>query len=437
MNNRRKRAARQRFEVLEGEGKRFSFSNFKQAFVFYVLLILAVVVMVQLGYHWLGEQFLSWRLKVIEAEVGLMEKQIYAEGFVTRSEEVITAPQNVVILSLAPEAKRVSAGEELARLDKKSAYDPAFSEEVAAETQEEPGLWEGLSDYWQTSTDTEETAEDSPEEEPLAPPFTSNEEGAELAGEAGESAETGEEEPPVPEGAGHFNADSNTLFLQAARPGLVSYYLDGLEDLRPPFYPDETKWPLGFTPGTEEENENEDKNEEEASNLLPAVIRKKGDQVRDGEPLLKLVDNWQWYFSVVLPLHEGRLLLGLDQIRIIFDFAPEEPAEGELYHAETLEAKQEVHLTYLVKKQLTGFERARLTGAALVYKRQSGIIVPASAVFEKDGQSGLFVNQGGRVVFKNVTVEEKEGDLLLVGGLEPQALVIARPDLVEEGQRFR
>lgn len=41
------------------------------------------------------------------------------------------------------------------------------------------------------------------------------------------------------------------------------------------------------------------------------------------------------------------------------------------------------------------------------------------------------------MVFKNVTVEEKEGDLLLVGGLEPQALVIARPDLVEEGQRFR
>jgi hypothetical protein len=65
LSSKKKKLAKQRFEVLPGEGKRFSFSVFKQAAVFYILLLLVLVVLAQLGYHWLGEQFLVWRLQVV------------------------------------------------------------------------------------------------------------------------------------------------------------------------------------------------------------------------------------------------------------------------------------------------------------------------------------------------------------------------------------
>ena len=69
-------------------------------------------------------------------------------------------------------------------------------------------------------------------------------------------------------------------------------------------------------------------------------------------------------------------------------------------------------------------------------ERQEGVIIPAGALVEREGATGIYLNQGGKVKFKEVTVTRCMDERALVEGIEPGSMVIARPELVEEGQRL-
>ena len=64
------------------------------------------------------------------------------------------------------------------------------------------------------------------------------------------------------------------------------------------------------------------------------------------------------------------------------------------------------------------------------------MIIPAGALVDREGVFGVFLNRGGRVRFNEVTVIRIQDDEAMVEGLEPGSMVIARPALVEEGQRL-
>ncbi len=376
MENKRLRKAKQRFAVLPGKGKRFSFHNFRQAVVFYILLLLALVILVQLGYHWLGEQFQSWRLGVIEAEPGYMKQQAEIRGIVIRDETVVRSPVDGVILRLAAVGERVPVGFELARIGQLTA-----TEMQLLQDSEEPGLgkelWNKILQYWQ----------------------------GEFAGEGHEFAEA---EKGVP-------LFTNTVTIVSTEAGFISYYLDSWEDRKQPFYLPE----------------------KELETMVPAgTYVMEGNLIRHGQPMLKIVDNWQWYFCAVVPYHPGRLIAILPQAELYFEFAPEVPVEATLISSEVDEAAQEVRLTYRISRQVPGFDLIRLTSATLLYEQKSGIIVPEAAVIKKDNRTGVFQNQGGRVIFAEVTVVEKQEDKVLVEGLLPGSLIITRPDRVVEGQRL-
>lgn len=415
MSNNKKKLAKQRFEVLQGEGKRFSFTGFKQAAVFYILLLLVLVVLAQLGYHWLGEQFLVWRLQVIEAETGVMRQEIVVEGVVTRSETVITAPANAVVLSLAPDGERIAKGEELVRLGIISATDMrAIREAEDDETREQ--LLEQLQDYWESLFTSQADSELEADSEP------------------GEDEENTAIDPAL---LSRPDLYQDVVIIYSENPGFISYYTDGLESESGPFYDyfeDEAVSDDGEPEDEAADEETQDDSEPERDR---GNITAEGSLVEAGRPLVKVVNNWQWYFSTVLPLHPGRTLTLYDTVSLEFDFAPGQSVHGVLYHNEIDEENRQVRLTYLINRQLDNFERVRFASAALLYRQQQGIIVPESAVFEKEGVTGLYVNQGGRIVFKPVKIIEKQEDLLMIEGLEPFSLVISRPDLVEEGQRFR
>ncbi len=362
-NNKKLKKAKQRFQVHSGEGRRFDFSRLKQGFVFYVLLLLALVVIVQVGYHWLGEQFLAWRLQVVVAERGAMEQELIVDGLITRSEEVIRAPEHGVILELAEAGERVAVGKELARIG------------VTPEPQ---------------------------------PPEQDQENGVEPGENPGDEEETAGNEPAP----GDFE---EIVTISSTEAGLLSYYLDGLENREGPYY-------MGS---------------EEGKDDLPEIsVTKEHDRITAGEPLLKIVDNWEWHYNVTLPLHPGQKVTSEQEIKLAFDFYPGEKVTAELYHFEVDEDNNEVRLTYLIEKQVNGFDQVRYSQAELFYSRQEGVIVPAEAVFEKDQAKGVFVNRGGRVAFQPVEVIASKSDQALVEGLEPQSLVITRHELVEEGRRL-
>ncbi len=362
MDKRKKKQAKKQFSVLEGEGRRFSFSRFKQAFIFYVLLLLALVVIVQVGYHWLGEQFLSWRLQVVAAKEGVIEHEKEVSGLITRKEHVLRAPDYGVIIDLAAPGERVPAGKEIATLGVVSRSEMQQLRENGKENDNENTLGSDLT--------------------------------------AGLSFK-------------------ETIDIESDRAGFLSTYLDGWEKHSGPHYLSEEeaaeKLEAGNFEGFETEKEN---------------------LVDKGEPILKIVDNWQWYYNIVLPLHPGRSLTEEKNVEFEFAFFSGERISAELYYREVDEEAGEVRLTYLVEKQIPGFEKARWTEASLLYSRHRGIIIPEEAVFEKDGRRGVYLNQGGRVVFNPVSVLETKEEQALVEGLKVNSMVITRPDLVEEGQRL-
>ncbi len=362
-DNKKLKKAKQRFEVHSGEGRRFDFSRLKQGFVFYVLLLLALVVIVQVGYHWLGEQFLAWRLQVVTAEQGIMEQELKVEGLVTRSEEVVTAPEHGVILELAEAGERVSVGKELARIGvTRTPYSLEQDQEDRVETGENPA-----------SQDDQVGSEPAPED------------------------------------------FEEVITISSNKAGLLSYHLDGLENREGPYY----------------------SGVEDLADSLPEIsVTSTNDKVTAGEPLLKIVDNWKWYYNIVLPLHPGRSVASEQEIKLTFDFSPGEKIAAELYQFAVDEDDKEVRLTYRIEKQVDGFDKVRRSEAELFYSRQEGVIVPAEAVFEKDRDKGVFVNRGGRVAFQPVQVIERKDERILVEGLEPQSLVITRHELVEEGRRL-
>lgn len=388
MSKKGKKINRQGLQVLPGEGRRFSFNSVKQAVVFYILLLLAFLVLIQLGYHWLGEQFLAWRLQVVEAEPGIMEQENRVRGLVIRIEEVIKSPSDGMILHLAEPGERIPAGSELATV---GALSRAALSALRGSEEEEPDeeLWHIIQDYWHNIFPSEEVeiSTDPPISEPheaiIVKPADS--------------------------------AFRELLVLYNEEPGFLSYYIDGMEHYDRSFFESAE----GFMPDDSE-----------------GSFTMEGDLVEAGQPIIKIVDNWQWYFHLTLPLHPGSSLAELDAVDIEFDFAPGQSVRAELFFSRTNENKDEVHLTYLIDKQLSGFDQIRFAEASIRYNSRQGVIIPAEAVFEKDGISGVYLNRGGRVVFEEVRVIERHDENVMVEGLTPYSLVISRPELVEEGRRL-
>ncbi len=383
-------------KVLPGKGRRFSFRNFMQGLIFYLLLLLALVVIVQVSYHWLGDQFLAWRLQVVKAEPGVMQQQASAIGTVTRGEEVLTAPAGGIILDLVAAGQRISAGNAVITIGVLSKSD---MEALRGSEEQEPDaeLLEQIIDYW----------------EELFPAGQDEKDRADLetADQERENDRPGEDKIELPDDM----VFEELIVIHNEQAGFLSHYFDGWENYQGPLY---------IT-------------EENAAEIdFDGYYIVEGDLVEAGEPIAKIVDNWSWHFSVVLPLHPGRIIAGQEKIDIEFDFAPQQSVSARRCCYEIDEDKQVVRITFIIEKQLPGFDQVRRAGASLLYRRRQGIIVPGEAVFEKDNGYGVYLNQGGRVIYKPVTIIERQEEKVMVEGIAPYSLVISRPDLVEEGQRL-
>ncbi|MFO8192661.1 MAG: HlyD family efflux transporter periplasmic adaptor subunit [Bacillota bacterium] len=390
------RDVNRRFKVLPGEGKRFSFSNFKQAFIFYVLLLLALVIIVQLGYHWLGEQYLAWRLQIINAEPGIMIQECRVEGLVTRDEAVIRAPESGLIMDIAENKKRIAAGSEVAIIGIISPLEMQRIRGGEKEEYSEEDLWEQFKEHWQQLFEENQN----------------NGQGKIVSdSEAGtdDSTRTAAIDPSS-------MTFEDTVSVYSENSGFLSHYIDGWEDYRGLLYL------------------NVEEYEEYAEMISEGKYAVVGELIDAGQPMVKIVNNWRWYYSIKLPLHPGQVIAGKDTAEIEFDFAPGDSIRGKLYHKE--EKLQEILLTYEIEEQIEGFEQIRWAEATLLYSRRAGIIIPDEALFEKEGREGIFVIEGGRVVFKTVSLVERQENKLLVEGIDPGSLVITKPAMVEEGQRL-
>jgi len=144
LNGRRVRraAARERLRVLPGKGRRFA--HLRQAAIFYIILGLLGLLILQAAYHWIGPHFLARRLQIVTAVAGTLEKKLTVEGLHTREEQLLTAPCSGVIIELAPPGERAPAGSAAAVIAPLSAEEKRQLEEQASST-ESP--WERLKGF--------------------------------------------------------------------------------------------------------------------------------------------------------------------------------------------------------------------------------------------------------------------------------------------------
>lgn len=367
---RNRHPAERNFKVIEGQGRRPSY--FRQAAVYYIVLALVALLVIQAGARWLGLQILSWRLAQAAARPGYMESSTAVEGVISRYEELLRAPRSGLIVELAAGGERVAASTVVATiLD--------IPREEAGQPQERPtGGWQrALSSLRRLLNGTGE--EVSREEVAASSPL------------------------------------SRKVELINEKPGLLSFTVDGFEKVKRFPYLDRAAF--------------ESQYEEQA----PLKV---GAYVEAGQAVGKIVDNWRWYYSVVLPLHSGRTLAGRQSVTLRFAFAPDNPVTGELEELSIDTEAAVVFLTYRVERQLAGFEALRWAEAEILYDRNFGLLIPSKALFERQAEKGVFVNQGGIVVYYPVQVIRRQGEETLVEGLPPYSLVISRPDLVDEGQRL-
>jgi len=139
LNIRRRPERERKFTVIPGEGKKPG--SAKEAVTYYILLLVVVALVVQAGYHWLSSSLLARRLQIVIAEPGFMDQTIEMEGFIVRSEQVVSAPSSGIIVEMAPPGERVTPGTPLVTLAVLSADEISA---MADPEEEVPGWWEAL-----------------------------------------------------------------------------------------------------------------------------------------------------------------------------------------------------------------------------------------------------------------------------------------------------
>ncbi len=360
-------------KVIPGEGRRDIY--YKRAAIYYILLALPVALLLVIGYRWLGGMLLAGRLQMVIAEPGSMEDSCLLEGIIVRSEQVICSPCSGLLLELAPSGERAAVGETVATIFS------ATLEEVSG-YREEPAenLWEKISGFLRRNTDGRETEDQSP------PVYA------------------------VPSGTGLWPDRIREVKAQTA--GLLSTYIDGWET-RPHFpYLDREAYERQCPSG---------------------AMTAAGTYVEEGRPILKTVNNWVWYYSVLVPA--GEEPVGREKVRLTFSFAPEEAVEAVLEEKRTDLGQGVTGITYRLENQVEGFERNRWAEAVAVYQESRGILVPARALC-REPETGLFVDRGGVATFFPVEIIKIQQEQALVEGLPEYSRVITRPDLVTEGFRI-
>ncbi|MGI5823230.1 MAG: HlyD family efflux transporter periplasmic adaptor subunit [Dethiobacteria bacterium] len=227
----------------------------------------------------------------------------------------------------------------------------------------------------------------------------------------GEKEEEGEAASLLP-------IDVNEANIVAPCPGVVSLRLDGLEEFGP-----QGKFPY-FS------------EEELQAGVCESRITSPGEKVHRFEPLFKIIDNYYWYFSVVLPPELGRLVAGKTEVKLYFSFAPTTPVWGRKVELTENGKNGSLKITWCIGRELPDVFNRRLCEAEIVYKDLQGVLVPKSALQEIDGKPGVYILEKGTIVFKEVDMLlERENDVL-IKNLEEQQRVVSQPAEVKEGQRL-
>ncbi len=202
--------------------------------------------------------------------------------------------------------------------------------------------------------------------------------------------------------------------LISPEPGILVRHLDGLEGLLRPQALAEIN-PTQFLGQTEKQSGFE-----------------QGETVPQGAMLFKIVNNFSWIYLSSIPAEIGSLPeAGSHLLR--FDFT-----ERDLSARLILRREEEGRTTvgYELTDDAEGFYLQRFSKARIITKTTTGVILPLSALVEREGKTGVLILQKSVVRYREVEILESDQEQVAVRGLSTGLRVIINPGLVKEGRRL-
>ncbi len=340
--------------------------------LYVLLLFLALFLLAQILIGWVWGTLSRSLIKTEMVVEGTYEKTLDLWGMITFREEIILAPASGFVYYNVENGKRVPAGQEIAVVSE-------FPLGQRADTPDDPENGALLQQFknWLLHEE-EEQAEDY----------------------------------------SHLFPGREAVGLHTPSAGVVNLVIDGWEEYGPD---------SAFVYLSEEEYQDK---------ITEPEIMYSGKQVYRGQPLLRVVDNYAWYYSAVLPSAVGEALADRERGTLYFAFEPDEPADIQRVEAER-RADGDYEITWRVDYKVGDYLVQRWAAAHLVYDTEQGILLPKDAYWKQDGVDGVLVIEHGRVQFLEVELLGEQEDHFLVTGLSPHQQVVLNPARVREGQRFR
>lgn len=375
-----KRPKHKHLKVIEGKGKstQRSAETAKRP-VYFFLIFLSFFLLAQILFSWIWNNVKQRPIDLVLTSEGFVDVSFPVVGLITFSEKIVLAPCSGFVYYKVGEGEKVPVGKELAGITD-FPVDFPLEEEIKEENEETR-----LADYFQH----------------IKGWFL------------GETNETNENH------AYNFSANEKLeeVKVVAPLPGLVSLKMDGFEKYGPDSY-----FPY-FTPEEIKEKVSDEHN------------LTSGERVLRSTPLLKLINNFYWYFSVVLPAEHGHLVAESTEDKIFFSFDPDKAVWGRKIESRERDDGA-LEVTWCIDRELSGLYKQRWAAAEVVYKNLEGVLVPKSALVELEDKKGVYVLEKGIITFREIIVlAERENDFL-VKNLELYERVVENAENVTEGQRF-
>ncbi len=373
----RRRPGDEQLRVIKGgeRGPRKKWEKVSRAPANILILAIALFLLAQVLLGWLWGSFSRTAGRVVPATAGSVDITLITGGMLTFEEELVFAPQPGFVHYRVNDGERVPAGKELAVIT-------TFPLEESITDNAEPG-GQDMGEYLQRFRNwflDDRGAADSSSGEILFP-------------------------------------QNHQYAVISPRAGMVILQLDGWET----FGPKSSYVYMG---------------DEEFNQTNPDLqALSSGEQVNRFTPVLRIINNYQWYYSTVMPPDPGKLIAEETQVQLLFSFAPEQPVKAQ--KVEVNEREQgEIEITWRINQAAGDFYKHRWSTAEIIYDSIEGVFIPTETMLEQDGTKGVFNVERGIVTFREVTLLAEKDDFLLVEGLNPYDQIIARPGRVKEGQRF-
>ncbi len=337
-----------------------------------LLLVLAFLLLAQILVGWVWVSISRSAIKTDLVSEGTYEKRINSSGLITFQERVVLAPMAGFVYYNVDTGERVPVGNNIASISEFP------MEGQASESLDE----EQRNTYFQQFKNWLFDTEDSDLEN-----------------------------------YAHLFPGREAVRLNSPHAGLVCLTIDGWED----YGPDSE-----FIYLTEEEFEQQVKEYQ---------VMYSGKRVSRNMPVLRIIDNYSWYYSTLLPAEYGKKITEHYTSTLYFDFKQDKPAKSQVVEVKQTSG-QDYEVTWRINSKVGDYYRQRWTGAEIVYNKLEGILLPKEAFWEKEGTEGTFIIDHGRVQFQEVDVVAEKEEHYLVEGISPYDRVVLNPSRVREGQRF-